>query len=331
LIRYAQRDEDPEAVSVPAAAIAFEPPAKPAAKPVAARVEVAGWPFDTAEAQRRQADSGKFQRQLDLGNGVTLDLVRIPKGDFVMGDSSGDPGPKRVTIDKPFWMGRVELSNEQYARFDPKHDSRIERGDFLQFEVIERGYPANSPKQPVVRVSWNAAVAFCRWLSEKTGEKCGLPTEAQWEYACRAGTATPLWFGDLTSDFAKSANLADHTLRVMPTFGWGLPSGGVPPWRPAIDSINDGFRVSAPVGSFAPNAWGLCDMAGNVWEWTTGDFNSDRKAVRGGSWSDRPAQATSASRLGYRPWQPAYHVGFRVMIGTSGGGTIGQRNDGAKE
>jgi formylglycine-generating enzyme required for sulfatase activity len=140
-----------------------------------------------------------------------------------------------------------------------------------------------------------------------------LPGEAQWEYACRAGSPTPLWFGDLTTDFSKFANLADHTLRVMPTFSWGLPSGGVPPWRPAIDSINDGFRIAAPVGSFAPNAWGLCDMAGNVWEWTSGDFTPERKTVRGGSWSDRPLRATSSSRLGYRPWQPVYNVGFRVI------------------
>ena len=313
LIRYAQRDEDPEAISGPAAAIAFEPPAKPPAIPVVASLEVAGWPFDAAEARRRQAGNGKFQRQIDLGNGVMLDLVRIPKGEFVMGDPGGKRAPTRVTIANSFWMGRGELSNEQYACFDPKHDSRIERGDFLQFEEIERGYCASSPKQPVVRVSWNAANAFCHWLTEKTGVSCTLPTEAQWEYACRAGTTTPLWFGDLATDFAKFANLADHTLRVMPTFSWGLPSGGVPPWRPAIDSINDGFRVAAPVGSFAPNAWGLCDMSGNVWEWTSDDFSPERKAVRGGSWSDRPLHSTSTSRLGYRPWQPVYNVGFRII------------------
>ena len=318
LKRYANLDEDPEATSA-TAAVAFEPPAG-AAVPAAARVEVPGWPFDAAEARRRQAADGKFERQLDLGNGVTLDLVRLPKGAFLMGETT------RAAIETPFWLGRGEITNEQFARFDPSHDSRIERGDFLQFSTTERGYPANSPKQPVVRVSWHEAMAFCRWLSEKSGEACTLPDETRWEYACRAGTATPLWFGDLAADFAKSANLADHSLRVMPTFGWGLPSGAVPAWRPAIDSVNDQFRIAAPVGSFAPNAWGLCDMAGNVWEWTTGDFNSDRKAVRGGSWSDRPAQATSASRLGYRPWQPVYHVGFRVMIGAAGGGAIGQRD-----
>jgi formylglycine-generating enzyme required for sulfatase activity len=229
-----------------------------------------------------------------------------------------EAGPACVTIDRPFWIGRCEVSNEQYARFDPAHDSRIERGDFLQFDEKERGYPANNPKQPVVRVSWNAAMEFCRWLAATTGEQCTLPSEAQWEYACRAGTATPLWFGGLDTDFSKFANLADHTLRAIPTFSWGLPSGGVPPWRPAIDSINDGFRIGAPVGSFASNAWNLRDMSGNVWEWTSGEFSHERKAVRGGSWSDRPQRATSSSRQGYRPWQQVHHVGFRVMIAPPG-------------
>ena len=325
LKRYASLDEDPEAISA-TPAVAFEAPVGMPPPAAPARVEVPGWPFDAAEARRRQAEDGKFERQLDLGNGVTLDLVRIPKGAFLMGETTDPAAPPAVTIDAPFWLGRCEITNEQFARFDPTHDSRIERGDFLQFSATERGYPANSPKQPVVRVSWHDAMAFCRWLSEKSGEACTLPDEAQWEYACRAGTATPLWFGALATDFGKSANLADHSLRVMPTFGWGLPSGAIPPWRPAIDSVTDQFRIAAPVGSFAPNAWGLCDMAGNVWEWTAGDFSPDRKAVRGGSWSDRPAQATSASRLGYRPWQPVYHVGFRVMIGAGGGGTIGQRD-----
>ena len=314
LKRYAQRDEDPEAISGPAAPVAFAPPVKVPVPPAAARAELPGWPFDAAEARRRQAAAGNFQRQLDLGEGVQLELVRIPKGAFLMPDPNDKSPPTRVAINEAFWMGRCEISNEQYARFDPSHDSRVERGDFLQFCEAERGYPANGPKQPVVRVSWNAANAFCRWLSATTGESCTLPTEAQWEYACRAGAATPLWFGGLDTDFSKFANLADHTLRVMPPFSWGQPPGGVPAWRPAVvDSINDGFRVAAPIGSFEPNAWGLRDMCGNVWEWTTGDFTPERKAVRGGSWADRPQRATSTSRLGYRAWQPVYHVGFRII------------------
>ena len=314
LKQYAQRDEDPEnTAGAPAATIAFQPPVQPSPPPATARAAVTGWPFDAAEARRRQTETGSFERQLDLGNGIVLDLVRIPKGTFVMGDPNRDAAATVVTITKAFWMGRCEISNEQYARFDAAHDSRIERGDFLQFGVTERGYPANTPRQPVVRVSCDEAQEFCRWLGVKTGGHCTLPTEAQWEYACRAGTAMPLWFGDVTTDFAKFANLADHSLRVMPTFGWGLPSGAIPPWRPAIDSVNDKFRIAAPVGSFEPNAWGLRDMCGNVWEWTSGDFAPGRNTVRGGSWADRPQNATSSSRLGYRPWQRVYNVGFRVV------------------
>lgn len=314
LKRYAGRDEDPEEIPVTSTLpVAFEAPANQPPAPGSVSAGIPGGPFDAAEARRRQSGLGAFERRIDLGNGVWLDLVRIPAV-----SSNSSPAAASATIDKPFWLGRYEVTNEQYACFDPGHDSRIERGDFLQFSETERGYPANLPKQPVVRVSWDEAMAFCRWLSEKTGEPCILPDETRWEYACRAGTATPLWFGDLTTDFSKSANLADHSLRVMPTFGWGLPSGAVQPWRPAIDSVNDGFRISAPVGSFAANAWGLHDMAGNVWEWTSSDFNAERKTVRGGSWSDRPVRATSSSRQGFRPWQKVHHTGFRVMIGESG-------------
>jgi len=338
LKQYAQRDEDPEdtgrtgvqPVREDSASrlsanetTGWQPvgqdrrnaslPVRTSPPPATLRAAVAGWPFDATEARRRQAESGKFERQLDLGNGVMLDLLKIPKGAFVMGDPNGNAATTAVTLTKAFWIGRCEISNEQFACFDPAHDSRIERGDFLQFGETERGYPANTPRQPVVRTSWNEARDFCRWLSGKTGGHFALPTEAQWEYACRAGTATPLWFGDLTCDFAKFANLADHSLRVMPTFGWGLPSGAIPPWRPAIDSVNDNFRIAAPIGSFEPNAWGLRDMCGNVWEWTNGDFTPERKTVRGGSWADRPVHATSTSRLGYRPWQRVYNVGFRVM------------------
>ncbi len=139
-------------------------------------------------------------------------------------------------------MGTVEVTNQQFARFDLGHDSRLESGDFLQFSVRERGYPVNRAEQPVCRVSWAEAMAFCRWLSERTGQRVTLPTEEQWEWACRAGTGIPLWWGEVTADFAKRANLADKSLRDVDTFGWGLPSGAVPPWRPAIESVDDGHR-----------------------------------------------------------------------------------------
>jgi len=263
---------------------------------------------------------------VDLG-GVKLELVRIPAGEFVMGDANGyddEKPPTRVRIERDFWMGKFEVTNEQFARFDPAHDSRIETGDFLQFSEQERGYPVNAPKQPVCRVSWLKAMEFCRWLSQKTGKKFTLPTEAQWEYACRAGTTTPLFYGDSRSDFSRYANLADRSLRLMNTFGWNLPSGAVPPWRPAMESVDDKHRVSAPVGSFAPNSFGLYDMHGNVAEWTRTTYKpypyredegneGANKVVRGGSWFDRPKDARSSYRWRYPAWQKVYDVGFRVV------------------
>ncbi len=330
--RYAGRDEDPEAI--------YEPPG-PKPQPVAPRQEprsparevaCPGWPFDAAEAGRRQGGAGSRAETVDLGDGVKLELVLVPAGEFVMGDAAGfaDERPRaRVKIARPFRMGKVEVSNRQFALFDPHHDSRLEHGDFLQFSTRARGYPLNAPDQPVVRISWKRAVDFCRWLSEKTGRDFTLPTEAQWEWACRAGAATPLYWGQPKDDFAASANLADVSLRRMDTFGWNLPSGAIYEWRPTQASANDKHRVSARVGSFRPNRWGLHDMHGNVAEWTRtsyrpypylpddgrndGDARA-RKVVRGGSWYERPSRARSAFRQAYRPWQPVFNVGFRVVM-----------------
>ena len=330
---YAGREDDPEAdadlppaVVRPATSGSADAPTPGGSSPACA-----GWPFDAAEARRRQAAGGSAARTVELAGGLTLELVRVPEGRFVMGDPGGCADEKplaAVRIGKPFWMGKFEVANEQFAAFDPVHDSRLEAKGFLQFSVEERGYPVNRPKQPVCRVTWAEATAFCRWLAAKTGERFALPTEAQWEYACRAGAATALSYGDENVDFAPFANEADKNLRTVDTFGWGLPSGAVPPWRPAIENVNDGHRVSAPVGTYQPNAWGLHDMHGNVWEWTRttygpypgasddsreSDDAAASKVVRGGSWHDRPARCRSAFRLAYPAWQRVYNVGFRVI------------------
>lgn len=312
---YADKDYDEEAIFPldPTPIVPIIPKETP--RPDPPKITASAWPFDSAEAKRRQSEAGETPAAVDLGDGIKLELVRIPAGEAVLGNGgrADFTPPRKVAIGKPYLMGKLEVTNEQFAQFDSKHDSRIEQGDFLQFSVKERGYPVNEPKQPVCRVSWNEAQAFCEWLSQKTGRKFSLPTGDQWEYACRAGTETPFWFGSGETNFLGKANLADKRLRDMHTFGWGLPSGCVPEWRPAITSVDDGHRVSAPVGTYEPNPWGLYDMHGNVWEWTLDEDSKKLRCVRGGSWYDRPYRATSSFSLAYNPWQVVYNVGFRVI------------------
>ncbi len=293
-----------------------------------------GWPFAAAEAQRRQGAADQAQRTIDLDEQVKLELVRIPAGEFVMGDPTGpaDEQPAcRVKIDKPFWMGRCEVTNEQFARFDPHHDSHYETMHGYQFGM--HGYPVNRPRQPAVRLSWNQATGFCRWLSQKTGRRFNLPTEAQWEYACRAGTATPFSFGDRNTDFSQDANLGDVKLRELALDTY-ISVHVVPQpnkyddWVPKDERFNDGGLVSVDVGSYRANAWGLHDMHGNVGEWTRSAERpypyaedgrnepaaSGRRVVRGGSWYDRPQRCTSSFRLAYEPYAPVFNVGFRVIL-----------------
>jgi formylglycine-generating enzyme required for sulfatase activity len=294
--------------------------------------DCAGWPFDAAEARRRQkAAGGPTTLVLSLAEGVPLELVRIPGGDFIMGQADGCPDespPCHVRIPTAFWMGRFEVTNEQFALFDPSHHSRLEHGDYIQFSPGERGWTLSRSKQPVVRVSWEQARAFCSWLSKRTGLRFMLPTEAQWEYACRAGTATPLWYGTLDTDFSRVANVSDATHQAIDPFGWSGRPEVIPPWRPADTRFNDHSRVSAPAGTYEANPWGLHDMHGNVAEWTLSAYRpypcredngrnepmaEGRRTVRGGSWYDRPDRCRSAFRQGYVPEQGVYDVGFRVI------------------
>ncbi|RME93000.1 MAG: hypothetical protein D6766_09025 [Verrucomicrobia bacterium] len=289
------------------------PPEKPR---LASAPACDGWPFDALEAARRQAATGPTTLRLDLGEGVAMELVRIPAGRFVMGDRNGAPDewPLRVVeIRRPFWMGRFEVTNEQFGRYDPAHDSRFEHRSSWIFDESYLGWPLNRPRQPVVRVSWEEAMGFCRWLSARTGLQVTLPTEEQWEYACRAGTATPLFYGEVEDDFSPWANLADANLRRLATEGWRPKA---PDLVPRIDGVDDGALVTAEVGSYAPNPWGLHDMHGNAAEWTRtiDPADPERRIVRGGSWRDRPHRARSAFRLSYPAWRKVFNVGFRVVV-----------------
>ncbi|MHC4399516.1 MAG: SUMF1/EgtB/PvdO family nonheme iron enzyme [Planctomycetota bacterium] len=343
LKRYARVDSDPESEAYPGPRPKIDPVTpEPAPRRGPARVDCPGWPFDAEEARSRQKGFGPHERTVTLADGVTMELVLIPPGEFVMGSTEGhlDEQPlARVRIDEPFWMGRLEVANRQFRLFDPTHDSRVESRFAMQFGV--RGFYVNRPEQPVVRVSWQGATAFCRWLSRRTGERFRLPTEAQWEYACRAGTDTPLYYGDEDTDFSPFANLADATLSEFVCHPYkkhrepfANPSK-YDDWIPKDTRFDDGGFVSEKGGAYQPNAWGLCDMHGNVAEWTRSAFRpypyraddgrdgpsaADARVVRGGSWRDRPTRCRSAFRLAYRPYQAVYNVGFRVICEVGGGG-----------
>jgi formylglycine-generating enzyme required for sulfatase activity len=278
--RYASMDTDydalPELPGEPVQPIA--PPPEP--EPAPAKVTCPGWPFDAAEASARQRAAGAAaERKLVLGKApgktIGLEMVLIPAGEFVMGDPAGagdERPPARVRIERPFWMSRSEISNEQFGR-----------------ALGGEGRVLGPGNWPAVNVTWDEAMAFCRWVSEGTGEKCLLPTEAQWEWACRAGSAT----------------------------------------APAADAKAFGRNARlAPCGSGKANAWGLCDMQGNAAEWTlslyrpypyAGDDGRNGAAVdglrviRGGSLLDRPRDAQPAFRWRHPHWQRQPDVGFRVV------------------
>jgi len=324
--------EDPETIyeGLPAACEAVEP--KPLAE--ARSVEMAGWPVTAEAARKRQRADHPWQRTIELGSGVTMTLVRVPTGAFVMGDAKGQPDERplsRVTIDRPFWMGTCEVTNAQFRLFDPAHDSRYYARRHARTD--DRGLSLNEASQPVVRVSWEQAMAYCRWLSGKTGMSFTLPSEAQWEYACRAGTDTPLSYGSSTADFSPWANVGDRSFATGRQKDGQQITGGVVHLMMegaalADTRFDDGATLTTAVGSYRPNAWGLYDMHGNAAEWTRTTYaaypyrNDDgrettsaqgRKVVRGGSFFDRPERCRSGFRQSYPAWQRVFNVGFRVV------------------
>jgi len=336
-LKYCRMEEAPEMVpSAPlSAGAALAPRAAAAQQTGAAPPVLQDWPFTAEEARRRQDDHDVSERQVLLPDGSELRLVLVPAGSFIMGGPDGEPDERpaaAVSIGASFWMSVFEVTNAQYALFDPGHDSHVESKHGYQFGV--HGYPLNQPDQPVVRVSWEEAMTFCDWLTVHTDGKFALPTEAQWEYACRAGAATSFHFGNNDADFAPYGNLGDLELQRLASNPYLLDEDPLPnpnrydDWAPHDARFRDGSLVSAAVGARQPNAWGLYDMHGNVWEWTSSLyhpypydaedgretlFGREKRVVRGGSWYDRPHRATAAYRLAYAPWQRVFNVGFRVV------------------
>lgn len=306
---------------------------KPLKKVKRRDLKAKNWPFSAEEARRRQQECGADRKVVELAPGVQMTFVRIPAGEFVMGsyDGPADTYPTaRVKIDRPFWMAELETTNEQFQVFYSEHDSRYV--DQQWKDHVVQGYPANRPEQPVIRVSYTDAMEFCRKLSEKTGLKVTLPTEAQWEWACRGGSASDFWYGDLHADFGKKDNLADKTTLLFAVAGVDpQPMSPNHPlykhytYLPKEESVDDGQLVQVGGKAYAANPFGLYCMHGNVAEWTRSDYvpypyrekpkaEAEYKVVRGGSYIERPKFSTSYSRKGFYPYQRVFNVGFRVII-----------------
>ena len=261
------------------------------------------WPFDAKEAKRRQAETAKAlgvkaEQDFELARGVTIPMVLIPAGQFAIGSPRGEErwdsneDQKPVTIREPFWMSKHEVTQAQWEAVTGSNPSKFK-----------------GAKNPVECVSWDTIQEFLKKVNARQrGAQFRLPTEAQWECACRAGTQTPFHFGETIS--TDQANYdGDYT--------YGPGHKGV--YR----------EKTMPVGSFQSNAWGLHDMHGNVWEWCSSPYSgrydgSEQegadaagrlRVLRGGSWSIFPNFCRSAYRDRYAPTVSLSNLGFRVVCG----------------
>jgi formylglycine-generating enzyme required for sulfatase activity len=248
-------------------------------------------------------------RTFDLGNGVNLEMLLIPVGTFMMGSPESEAERRnnetqhQVTISKPYYLGIYPITQAQWQQVMGNNPSHF-KGDKLL---------------PVENVSWDDTQAFCLKLKEITQTSFCIPTEAQWEYACRAGTTTPFHFGSELNGSQANCNGNKPYPKIE---GWfGIKNKG-----PYLGKIS-------PVGKYSANAWGLYDMHGNVWEWCTdwyGDYptgsvtdpigpatGSDR-VFRGGSWGSVAVRCRSANRDWFVPSYRDFILGFRVALSTSG-------------
>jgi formylglycine-generating enzyme required for sulfatase activity len=252
------------------------------------------------EVKREQGEAQYFSE--DLGNGVTLKMVDICGGRFLMGAPNTEEGssdherPQHEVTIQPFFMGKYPVTQAQWRAIADRTDLRVEhyldpaptthKNDIFAF-FLEDDYP-------VEQVTWYEAKEFCGRLSKLTGREYRLPSEAEWEYACRAGTTTPFHFGETIT----------------------------------TDLVNEEEKTT-PVGNFPPNAFGLYDLHGNVGEWCGDDWEDNyqiprtqeyhesdlkiEKVIRGGSWDDPPRSCRSGIRFGYSSVTKMIYLGFRVV------------------
>ncbi len=240
----------------------------------------------------------------NLGNDISIDMVKIPGGNFQMGSPLTEAGrkehesPQHPVHISPFYLGKYVITQEQYQAIMGNNPAELK-----------------GVKRPVEQVSWVDAMEFCQKLSQKTGKNYRLPSEAEWEYACRAGTTTPFYFGE---------TITPELVNYHGEFPYGKAPQGL------------NREVTTNVGNFPPNAFGLYDMHGNVWEWCSDAWHDNYigaptdgsswevwtsmvtliRVVRGGSWSYYAADCRSAARLSYPAFIFSFysHIGFRVAL-----------------
>ncbi|NES96606.1 MAG: formylglycine-generating enzyme family protein [Desertifilum sp. SIO1I2] len=285
--------------------------------------------FETVRVNRRGEEVARETHQAryfteDLGQGVMLEMVEIPGGTFLMGSPEGegleDEKPQHEVTVPAFFMAKYPVTQAQWRAV----------AAFLQVERSLEADPANfkGDNRPVEQVSWFDAVEFCARLSKKVGREYSLPSEAQWEYACRAKTTTPFYFGETITSKLANYQAEDETI------GGTLYKGTY-----ADEPQGEYRKATTPVGSFPPNAFGLYDMHGNVWEWCLDDWHSNyegaptdarvwkkdndndnqsNKLLRGGSWYLYPDYCRSAYRLNSSPGFDNHFIGFRVACGAAG-------------
>jgi formylglycine-generating enzyme required for sulfatase activity len=233
----------------------------------------------------------------ELGDGINLEMVAIPGGFFQMGSrfegGYADELPLHPVFLGPFWLGKYPITQAQWGRVMGRlPDCRF-----------------HAPDRPVETICWKESLDFCARLSRLTGRRYQLPSEAQWEYACRAGTFTPFSLGEtITADYANF--VGEHTYR---------------------DELRGVYRHGTlPVGSFLPNPWGIYDMHGTVWEFCMGCWTEDYagapidgqpvikaggyRVARGGSWHEPPSHCRSAVRLRVEEGERSEFYGLRVML-----------------
>lgn len=316
-------------------------------------------PFDATTAQAHQRAWAKYLGvPVEFTNSLGMRFVLIPPHQYHRGTSDDDVArlqkemprvsenhlyverPQHpVTIMKPYYIGKYEVTVAQFRSFidDTHYETSAERGhssgaylDSGQFDTAG-GYIWKKPghqqtdRHPVVNVSWNDQNACCDWLTRKLGVTHRLPTEGEWEQSCRAGSATHFSQGDSVASLEGYANVADMVLwqvRGKPNATTYVP-------------FSDGFAHTAPVGCFLPNAFGVHDMHGNVWERCADDHDTEayrkigssgavdpdhgrqteQRAVRAGGWPDGPEYARSAERSRDRSLDDSgNHIGFRVVL-----------------